>query len=237
MTAKAITTENPAPQPAGRATLVGRKELAAAAAVALALYGIGIGIIWAVPEGHPALAGLVQYAVSGLAPLGGFLAAVTYRIRDARPFGVRGVSWRWIGVAVLAGLGVIALNLLVTVLLVTYGGVNGNVQSDYQSAATSGPLAFVGAIALGAVLTPLGEELLFRGVLANFLARWGGWAAVLGSALIFAIAHGINHVMPIAFIVGVVSALLLRRTGSIWPCVVVHACNNANSVILPALMS
>lgn len=152
------------------------------------------------------------------------LAAVTYRIRDARPFGVRGVSWRWIGVAVLAGLGVIALNLLVTVLLVTYGGVNGNVQSDYQSAATSGPLAFVGAIALGAVLTPLGEELLFRGVLANFLARWGGWAAVLGSALIFAIAHGINHVMPIAFIVGVVSALLLRHTGPIWPFVVVHAC-------------
>lgn len=85
--------------------------------------------------------------------------------------------------------------------------------------------------------TPIGEEFLYRGVLANALSRCGPWIAVLGSSLIFALAHGINIVLLIAFIVGVAAALLLRRTGSIWPCVVVHACNNANSIILPALLT
>lgn len=237
MTSTVTTSENHDPGSTGRPTPIGRAELGVAAAVALALYAIGIGTIGAVPDGNPVTAGLVQYAVSGLAPLGGFLAAVAYRIRDVRPFGIRKVSWKWIGIAVAVGLGVIALNLTLTALLVTYGGLDANVQADYQSAATGGPLAFAGAIVLGAMLTPLGEELLFRGVLTNFLGRYGAWVAVLGSALIFAIAHGINYVMPVAFLVGVLSALLLRRTGSIWPCVVVHLCNNANSVILPALMS
>ena len=73
-------------------------------------------------------------------------------------------------------------------------------------------------------------------MLTNALARYGPWVAVLGSSTIFALAHGINYILPVAFVVGVVAALLLRRTGSIWPGVTVHAVNNAYSLIVPAIL-
>ncbi len=75
---------------------------------------------------------------------------------------------------------------------------------------------------LGAALTPLGEELAFRGVITTALGRYGPWVAVIGSATIFALVHGLNPVLPVAFSVGVAAALLLRRSGSVWPGVLLH---------------
>jgi len=199
------------------------------------LYAVGILIIWSVPAGHPVLAGLVEYAVSGLAPIGAFAAAVLLRIRDVRPFGLRRVAPAWLLVAVGVGVVVIVLNLAVVILL--SGVTDQSVQSDYRSAATGGVASVLGALVLGSMLTPVGEELLFRGVLATMLGRYGPWVAVIGSAAVFAVAHGINYIAPIAFIVGIANAILLRRSGAIWPCMIVHAMNNANSVILPALFS
>ena len=82
---------------------------------------------------------------------------------------------------------------------------------------------------LGAGLTGLGEEVFFRGVVANVLWKYGAWAGVLVSALIFAVVHGFNLILPIAFVVGVVNAIIFRRSGSIWPCVIVHVMYNGIS--------
>nr|WP_082372913.1 CPBP family intramembrane glutamic endopeptidase [Nocardia sp. NRRL S-836] len=81
------------------------------------------------------------------------------------------------------------------------------------------------------MLTPLGEEALFRGVFANFLLRWGSWVGVPVSAAIFAVAHGINDVMPIAFVVGLGNGLLLRFSGSLWPAVIVHVVHNSLGIL------
>jgi membrane protease YdiL (CAAX protease family) len=43
-----------------------------------------------------------------------------------------------------------------------------------------------------AVLTPVGEELLFRGVVATALMRYGPVVGVAGSAVIFSAVHGLN---------------------------------------------
>jgi membrane protease YdiL (CAAX protease family) len=44
-------------------------------------------------------------------------------------------------------------------------------------------------------------------------------------------AHGISVILPIAIMVGIVSAVMFHRAGSIWPCVVLHGVyNGANSV-------
>ena len=55
------------------------------------------------------------------------------------------------------------------------------------------------ALVLGALRTPLGEELLFRGVLVNALVRCGPWATVLVSSAVFACAHGVDHLLPAAY--------------------------------------
>lgn len=79
---------------------------------------------------------------------------------------------------------------------------------------------------------PLVEELLFRGVLFSALLRrlHVGWA-IFASALLFGLVHlpdfgGAWYAVPDLVLVGVVLAWLRLRSGSLWPAVVAHACNN-----------
>jgi membrane protease YdiL (CAAX protease family) len=231
---------NPGDETIGRRGLrrrVGWREVGLAFLVALVLYGIGVAAIWSVPDDRSELAGIVQYAVSGLAPLGAFAAVLWFRVRDPRALGLRRVAGRWVLISIGAGIGVILLNILVTIVVITLTGPPSNLQADYQAAASGGALSLIVVIAVGAVLTPIGEEFLFRGVLATALDRYGPWIAVLVSSSVFAAAHGVNYILPVAFVVGVVAVLLLRRTGSVWPGVIVHAINNAYSIIVPAILA
>ena len=59
---------------------------------------------------------------------------------------------------------------------------------------------------------------------------------MLGSALVFALAHGVSIVLPAAFVLGVINAMLLRRSGSVWPGVVAHGVNNALVFGLTAIL-
>lgn len=215
---------------------VGWSEVGLAALVAAVLYGIGIAAILSVPDQPVGLAGIVQYTVSGLAPLGAFAAVLWFRVKDVHALGLRTFSPKWALVSVAAGAGVIGLNILSTIIVITLTGPPSNLQADYQTSAAAGGITLAIVLIVGAGLTPIGEEFLFRGVLANALSRYGPWVAVLASSAVFALAHGINYILPVAFIVGVVAALLLRRTGSVWPGVIVHAVNNAYSLAVPAVL-
>ncbi|WP_371782892.1 CPBP family intramembrane glutamic endopeptidase [Streptosporangium subroseum] len=65
-----------------------------------------------------------------------------------------------------------------------------------------------------------------RGVVTNALPRYGPVVGVLSSSVVFALFHGINIAMTTALVVGVIAAEVMRRSGSIWPAVAVHAVNN-----------
>ncbi|QOF29113.1 hypothetical protein E3G43_002667 [Mycobacteroides abscessus] len=91
------------------------------------------------------------------------------------------------------------------------------------------------AVGLGGILTPLGEEALFRGVLATFLFRWGSCVSVVFSAAVFAVAHGINGVMPLALMIGLANGVLLWCSGSIWPAVMVHLAYNSAGIVYHVL--
>jgi membrane protease YdiL (CAAX protease family) len=49
--------------------------------------------------------------------------------------------------------------------------------------------------------------------------------------VIFAVAHGVNAVMPVAFVVGIATGVLLRLSGSIWPAIAVHVVYNSAGLI------
>ncbi|MBI9113749.1 CPBP family intramembrane glutamic endopeptidase [Sanguibacter suaedae] len=202
-----------------------------AVALALALYAAGIVLYLQMPDDDTAAKGLALFAISGLAPLGGVLLMIAVRKRTPSLFGIRRVEPRWLAIALAVGIGVVALNLGVTAF-VSLTTDAADVQAGYQSAATSGIAGFVGAILLGAVLTPIGEELLFRGVLFSLLTRYSFWLAAILSSIVFALSHGINVATPVALVVGFAAAWLMHRTRSIWPGVVVHAVNNASSSII-----
>jgi uncharacterized protein len=99
------------------------------------------------------------------------------------------------------------------------------------------------ALLYQATMPGLAEEFVYRGVLLllldesfgrswRFLGAQFGWALVIVSVL-FGLMHGldihgfgIRHVywreMLYAFVMGVILAWLRERTGSVWPCVVLH---------------
>ncbi len=81
-------------------------------------------------------------------------------------------------------------------------------------------------LSAGLALTAVAEELVFRTVARDVLARLfdGEAAVVVISALIFAAIHWANGVggLVLAFIAGVVLMAVYRRTGSIVPAMVAH---------------
>jgi membrane protease YdiL (CAAX protease family) len=206
-----------------------------AAGIAIALYAIGILLYLQMADDDPVAKGLALFAISGLAPLAGVLLMIVLRRRSGALFGFRRVAPKWLAIGFLVGVVVVALNLGVTTL-VSMTTDAADVQGGYQSAATGGIAGFVGAIVLGAIVTPIGEEFLFRGVLFNLLTRYGVWFAAIVSSVLFALSHGINLATPVAVIVGLAAAWLMRKTRSVWPGVVVHAVNNASSSIISVLV-
>ena len=178
----------------------------------------------------PVAFGLVLSALSGIAGLAGFACAVVLRIRTLEPFGMRRIGKRWLLIGVLSGVVAFVLKAVVLVIVVELTGVDTGIQDVYGTGGSGGILSFVLATLFLAVLTPIGEEFLFRGVVANALLRYGPVIGVVGSAVIFGLMHGINIVLPAALIAGLVAAELFRRTGSVWPGVVMHMVFNLPTI-------
>ncbi|MFI7610974.1 lysostaphin resistance A-like protein [Nonomuraea terrae] len=182
-----------------------------------------------------AVAGVVGLLVSGAMGLMAFAAAVLIRIRGLAAVGVRRARPRHFVVAAMLGL--VAYAIVAVVYMLVSGDAQ-NVQTSYQAAAAAGWWSLVLALVAGAIITPLGEEAFFRRVLANALfARYHAWIAVVASAAVFAVAHGINPILPVAFVVGVLAALLFRWSGSIWSGVVLHGVNNTTALLVPLLFA
>jgi membrane protease YdiL (CAAX protease family) len=175
----------------------------------------------------------VVSAWSGIAGLAGFAAAVLVRRRPLAAFGVRRTTWRWMLAGVAGGVVALVAKSALTYAVTAVTGYGSDPQGTYYDAAGGGALALVLTVLFLSVLTPIGEEFLFRGVLTNALLRYGPVVGVVGGAVVFALFHGVNIILPAAIMVGLVAGELMRRSGSIWPAVAVHTVNN---LALPLLV-
>jgi uncharacterized protein len=185
----------------------------------------------------PVVYGLVFSALSGIAGFAGFAAAVLLRIRSLSAFGVRPVSRRWLLIGVGVGLVAFVLKGLAILAWIQITGDTKNVQDVYADGGRGGILSLVLSTLFLGIVTPLGEELLFRGVVANALLRYGPFIGVVGSTSIFALAHGINIVFPAAVVAGLATAEVFRRSGSVWTGVVVHVIFNLLTIPVMVLTS
>ena len=88
----------------------------------------------------------------------------------------------------------------------------------------AGAFAFNAAVI--AAVDPVVEELTFRGLGFGLLLRYGRVAAVGGTALAFALAHGLVQGLPALLVFGLGIAVLRLRTGSVYPGMLLHACFN-----------
>ena len=86
---------------------------------------------------------------------------------------------------------------------------------------------------------PVIEECFFRATLFRALDEswrepagvWGGRAAIMASALVFGLAHGELVQLPGLVVLGVVLAVVYRRTERVLPSVLVHVGFNVSTVV------
>lgn len=196
----------------------------------MAVFGIGGSILVSRLPLDPVAIGLIFTAMSGIGGLAGFFMAYLLRIRAWDAFGIRATSRRWVLIGVGAGILTFIAKSLSILAYIALTGDNSNIQAVYAQGGSGGMASLVFATLFLAVLTPLGEEFLFRGVVTSALLRYGPFIGVVGGALIFALFHGINPVFPAAVVTGLVAGEIFRRSGSIWPAVIVHSVVNLPTV-------
>ena len=103
---------------------------------------------------------------------------------------------------------------------------------------TSDSMLAVVIISISAVLiAPVVEEIIYRGLLQSSLMAMVGqqrrWTVIIVGALIFAAVHAAVAepvALPTLFVLGVILGWVYERTGSLWPCVGVHAGFNAINI-------
>ncbi len=92
------------------------------------------------------------------------------------------------------------------------------------------PLAYkVAMVIVVAILAPVVEEVLFRGILLNrWAVKWGVGTSVAATSIAFGLLHG----NPVGItMVGLVAAVLYLRTGSLVVPIAFHAANNLVATI------
>lgn len=128
----------------------------------------------------------------------------------------------------------ILVNAAATAAGVSSPEVNHSMLTQLQTANPQQRMSLiVAAVAIG----PLLEEIVFRGLLQTLLLEVFGrrqrWLVIVTAAAMFAVVHlGATswHALPGLFVLGVVLGWLYERTGSLLPCVLVHAGFNALNI-------
>lgn len=92
------------------------------------------------------------------------------------------------------------------------------------------------------IVAPIGEEIVYRGVMQTALVRAMGKhmrpAVLLISSTLFALVHlgsVPGEMLPALFILGLILGWLYETTGSLWPGILLHALFNAINIALAAV--
>ena len=191
------------------------------------LAALGALAVWYLRD-HPR--GLI--GILGLFYLVGLFSvvlAVSPMGRSAAPaLGLRGANWRY---AVFGAVGTLALSVAVSQIGPEPEGMKQVIELAQD------PRKLLPSLVAFALLAPLVEELVFRGLLYGWVeSRWGSMVALVVSSLAFAGAHfepaHIILVLPLGFLFG----WLRRRTNSLVPSLCSHIANNGFAVLSAALL-
>lgn len=209
------------------------------AAFAGALVGLGKTV--------PSVRANIQTVLALSIPLHALLclgALTVVRRRTGTSWAALGVvrpTWRLLHVLWQIPLALVAVLLTQGIVVLAMGGDDSPLRSSGKSALIAGTpgfailAAFIGA----AILTPLWEEIFFRGFILGALRRRGGAVvAVIGSAAVFALAHALPILLPYLAVMGLCLALLRLFHRSVWGSLALHMTVNtlASTALIAALM-
>jgi membrane protease YdiL (CAAX protease family) len=110
------------------------------------------------------------------------------------------------------------------------GGQPDQALPDFWDGSRAGQFALMFIVI--AVVAPIVEELTFRGLGFGLLSGFGSRNALLATAVLFGLYHGFVIALPLFVIAGLALGWLRMRTGSVYPCMVMHGLFNASALIL-----
>jgi membrane protease YdiL (CAAX protease family) len=138
-------------------------------------------------------------------------------------------SWKRAGLISLAIFGIMLVLGAVLEPFLDAGEEQGLTPDDWDSGRAG---AFAANAVVVAGIAPVVEELTYRGLGFSVLARFGSTAAIVVTAVIFGLGHGLVVALPILVAFGLGLGYLRSRTGSIYPSIGLHALFNALSLAL-----
>ena len=117
----------------------------------------------------------------------------------------------------------IAAGVLFMVLFMM--GVNG--LKLLRAALPSAPHQIFIFFLVGGIIGPIWEEIFFRGIIFGFFRRWGVFAAIFISTVIFVLPHYDGHHLPLTQIVGgIVFAFAYEREKNLMVPITIHCLGN-----------
>jgi uncharacterized protein len=170
-----------------------------------------------------AISSVVVYGV--LVALTVWTATAYGRPLDA--LGLHAFSLKWTGIAI--GLIFLVLVLALALEPLVHAGEEQGYAPDVWKPDRSTAFLVNGIVA--ATVVPLAEELFFRGLGVRALAFLGSAWAILGTAVVFALGHGLLVALPVFVAFGGALGWVRVRSDSIWPGVVAHGLFNAVALI------
>ena len=191
----------------------------------------GVQIAWAFAAasgGDSESEALYDYALAVVSLLVyGVLLALTFWIAAVYPdrrqaLGLTRFRLRWLG----ATAGVIVASIAVSLALepLLHAGEEQGLAPEIWRPDRAGAFAVNAAVIV--TLVPFAEELFFRGLGVRVLGAFGSAAAVGGTALVFALAHGLLVAIPALGFFALGLAWVRLRSASVWPGVIAHAAYN-----------
>lgn len=180
------------------------------------------------------LAQLLFYAACVVLPVGLYM-----RSRPGVPDAMRinGIGFRKAVICAAAGvIGLFFTNYVNYLWLMLIEALGGTLSSGRVAVPTT-PSALSTAILFTAVLPGVCEELLFRGALMSAWERKGSRAAVVISALWFTMLHASVEGAPAEFINGVILAVIVVLTDSIFAGMIYHTVYNSTALIVSYIAS
>lgn len=147
------------------------------------------------------------------------------------PFPLR--AWKLIAVWTII-LIVVSIVLVIGMSFIGVGTENSKTESlQSQMTLLNFTIGFVSA----AIISPIYEEIFYRGFLYRFFSsRYGVLSGMLISSLIFTVVHiPTFNTLPVNFVSGLIFSWVYHKTGSIIPSILIHGIFNGIAVILTAI--
>jgi membrane protease YdiL (CAAX protease family) len=225
----------PAPAPAGPGFWWRVLSPVGAVLLAFVLLVVGAGILEATSMSDDGAAAVLSFATSVLLLVFGVLLWLRLPAHERRAaVALKHSAWGTVGLGVTIGIGLVIGAATIILIGTAIDPVVERRIDDVEEIGTV-PWMVVLTVVAVVVLAPLGEELLFRGLLLRgLIQRMRFWPATALSSLLFASAHADSYLLwPRALsllLTGLVLAWLYRWRGY-WASVTAHATVNLVAAI------